>query len=44
MSEIDKERQYHIGLKQGDIGKYVLLPGDPGRVPMIASFFDDANT
>ncbi len=42
MSEIDKERQYHIGLKQGDIGKYVLLPGDPGRVPMIASFFDDA--
>lgn len=37
---IDKEKQYHIQLKKGDIGKYVLLPGDPGRVPLIASFFD----
>ena len=39
---LDPERQYHIGLKKGEIGKYVLLPGDPGRVPLIASFFDDA--
>ena len=23
--------QYHIGLKQGDVGKYVILPGDPKR-------------
>ncbi|MFH1415114.1 MAG: nucleoside phosphorylase [Elusimicrobiota bacterium] len=34
--------QYHIGLKKGDIGKYVLLPGDPGRVEKIAGYFDDA--
>ncbi len=34
--------QYHIKMKQGDVGRYVLLPGDPGRVPVIASFFDEA--
>jgi len=36
------EMQYHIHLKRGDIGRYVLLPGDPGRVPLIASYFDNA--
>jgi uridine phosphorylase len=36
------EFQYHIHLKKGDVGRYVILPGDPGRVPAIASFFDDA--
>ncbi len=40
---IDTEKQYHIQLKKGDIGKYVILPGDPGRVPLIASFFDNAH-
>ncbi|MEM7114380.1 MAG: nucleoside phosphorylase [Chloroflexota bacterium] len=34
--------QYHIKMKEGDVGRYVLLPGDPGRVPVIASFFDEA--
>lgn len=42
MSDINKDVQYHINMKPGDIGRYVLLPGDPGRVPKIASFFDDA--
>lgn len=42
MSEINSEVQYHINLKPGDVGRYVLLPGDPGRVPKIASYFDDA--
>ena len=36
------EMQYHVHLKRGDIGRYVILPGDPGRTPLIASFFDDA--
>ena len=31
------EMQYHVHLKPGDVGRYVLLPGDPGRVPLIAS-------
>lgn len=34
------DHQYHIGLKRGDIGRYVILPGDPGRVPVIAEHFD----
>jgi len=40
--EIEKAKQYHIGLKEGDVGKYVLLPGDPARVSKIASYFDKA--
>lgn len=40
--EIDKSVEYHIAMKKGDIGKYVLLPGDPGRVEKIASYFDEA--
>ena len=35
-------KQYHIALGEGDVGKYVLLPGDPGRCELIASYFDDA--
>ncbi len=34
--------QYHIGLKEGDVGKYVLLPGDPKRCAKIAEYFEDA--
>jgi uridine phosphorylase len=33
--------QYHVGLKPGDIGEYVILPGDPHRVPKIAAYFDN---
>jgi uridine phosphorylase len=36
-------RQYHIACAPGDVGRYVFLPGDPGRVPLIASFLDDAH-
>lgn len=34
-------RQYHIGLKKGDVGKYVILPGDPKRCEKIAAYFDN---
>lgn len=34
--------QYHIDLKAGDVGKYVILPGDPKRCKMIAQYFDNA--
>jgi len=34
--------QYHIGIKEGDVGKYVILPGDPKRCEKIAKYFDDA--
>lgn len=33
--------QYHLGIKEGDVGRYVLLPGDPGRCKKIASYFDN---
>jgi uridine phosphorylase len=40
---LDREgRQYHLQLRPGDVGRYALLPGDPGRVPAIASYLDDA--
>ena len=32
---------YHIGLNKGDVGKYVILPGDPKRCKKIAQYFDD---
>lgn len=35
-------RQYHIGLKEGDVGKYVILPGDPKRCSKIAQYFENA--
>lgn len=35
-------RQYHTGVGPKDIGKYVIMPGDPKRCAKIAEFFDDA--
>ncbi len=40
MHELPK--QYHIACAPGDVGRYCILPGDPGRVPAIAALFDDA--
>ncbi|MBO5564055.1 MAG: uridine phosphorylase [Lachnospiraceae bacterium] len=34
--------QYHIGINADLIGKYVVLPGDPGRVPKIARHLENA--
>ncbi len=34
--------QYHIRCKAGDVARYALLPGDPERVPLIASYWDQA--
>ena len=36
------EKKYHIGLGPGDVGEYVLVPGDPGRTPVIAKYLDNA--
>ena len=35
-------KEYHVGINRDMIGEYVLLPGDPGRVPLIAGYLDDA--
>jgi uridine phosphorylase len=31
---------FHLHIKEGDVGKYVLLPGDPARCEKIARYFD----
>ena len=38
----DRELQYHIHCAPGDVGRYCILPGDPGRCKAIAALFDDA--
>ena len=35
------EKQFHIKCVSGDVGRYVIMPGDPGRCEKIASYFDD---
>ena len=35
-------KQYHTGVGPGDVGKYVILPGDPKRCSKIAAHFEDA--
>lgn len=37
-----KGMQYHIQCKKGDVGKYVILTGDPKRCADIARYFDNA--
>jgi len=34
--------QYHLHIKSGDVGRYVIMPGDPKRVSLIARYLDDA--
>lgn len=41
-SILNESKQYHINATKDDIGGYVILCGDPGRVPEIAKHFDDA--
>ena len=36
-------KQYHTGIGSEDIGKYVILPGDPKRCAKIAEHFTDAH-
>lgn len=37
----DQEKLYHLQVGKGDVGRYVLLPGDPKRCAKIAAYFDD---
>lgn len=42
MHKDTRERQFHTLLAKGDVGRYCILPGDPGRCAPIAAHFDDA--
>jgi len=37
-----KGMQYHIHCKKGDLSRYILIPGDPWRVPKIAANWTNA--
>ena len=37
-----RDEEFHLKIREGDIGKYVILCGDPGRCEKIANYFDDA--
>ncbi len=39
---MSEEKKMHIQCRPGEIGKYVILPGDPGRVEKIAAYLDGA--
>lgn len=34
-------KMWHIGLDESDVGKSVILPGDPARCEVVANMFDE---
>jgi len=38
----NKGKQYHIQVGKGDVGRYVIMPGDPKRCAAIAKYLEDA--
>jgi len=43
MPNVYSNKEYHLQLLPGDVGRYVILPGDPGRCEKIASYFENAH-
>lgn len=41
MKYANEGMQYHLGIHNGDVGRYVILPGDPKRCAKIAQYFTD---
>jgi len=37
----NEEKQYHIQVAPGEVGRYAIMPGDPKRCALIAKFLDD---
>ena len=35
------EKEFHLNISKGDVGRYCFIPGDPGRCESIAKYFDD---
>ncbi|MCL2633783.1 MAG: uridine phosphorylase [Oscillospiraceae bacterium] len=42
MALLDENLQFHLKVTAEQVGKYVILPGDPGRVEKIAALLDNA--
>ena len=43
MKQEERSVQFHIQCAPGDVGRYCILPGDPGRCEKIAALFDNAH-
>lgn len=43
MSIFTDSGEFHLKISRGDIGRYVILPGDPGRVEKIAEHLENAH-
>lgn len=41
MKYAEEGTQYHLQIQNGEVGRYVILPGDPKRCAKIARYFDD---
>ncbi|MBQ7841027.1 MAG: uridine phosphorylase [Lachnospiraceae bacterium] len=41
MKYAEEGTQYHLQIRNGEVGQYVILPGDPKRCSKIAQYFDD---
>ncbi len=39
----DDQEEFHLKIRKGDVGRYVILCGDPGRCEKIAQLFDEAS-
>ena len=37
-----KDLEFHLKIREGDVGKYVIMCGDPARCEKIAKYLDDA--
>jgi uridine phosphorylase len=37
-----EQRKYHVGLAAGEVGRYVLIPGDPFRTALISKYLEGA--
>ena len=38
---MEKKKMMHVGIHEGDIGRYVFLPGSPERTEKIAKYFEN---
>ena len=38
----EKNLQYHLNIRPGDVGRYVITPGDPKRCEKITRYLDNA--
>lgn len=39
---LNSDKQFHLCVNSEQVGKYVIMPGDPARVPLIAKHLDNS--